>query len=269
MNSTTNYENSNLLYTIIYFNLFIIIIIIILNLQIQNNLNLSLIKNLRKETDEINYLFDELRKETDENVIVNKVQFNKIMENTRDIVLVSTRDGFKYTTYTLPTITFNWIGDKENVACYNYNYGSISVGGGFKNQMPLFKEFKHIKNITFNFITDEESIKVDEITCMSMVSYKTCCTEHEVLFEIINSILEVNTNVILTFNYNIPPSSIIENLKFLENINKIIFVRDDGIYFNSLFTASLIKKSILNLFDNSIHKIDISLNSNGNIIQIQ
>ena len=57
MNSTTNCENSDLLYTIIYFNLLIIIIVMvinsinlkikklqetILNLRIQNNLNLVL-----------------------------------------------------------------------------------------------------------------------------------------------------------------------------------------------------------------------------------
>jgi len=56
-------------------------------------------------------------------------------------------------------------------------------------------------------------------------------------------------------------------LKFLENINKIVFVRDDEIYLNSLFTSNSIRNLVSDKFN--LYDIDISLISNSNIIQIK
>ena len=246
----------------------------IIDLLLQNGRNLKLIDNLRKETDDLKYLLNETRKELLDynNNSLSKFELieNKMTDikfNTHDIMFMATRNGHTYTTFTHNTITFNWNGDKENISISEIEYGNIIIDCcHYKGRTLFFKELKQIKNIIFNFVTNEDASKVDEIIGMSMNGFKSYFTE-SLLFEIINSILEVNKNVELTFNYDIPPRSIIENLKFLENINKIVFVRDDEIYLNSLFTAKLIRKLVSDKFN--LYDTDISFISNSNIIPIK
>jgi hypothetical protein len=243
----------------------------IIDLLLQNGRNLKLIDNLRKETDDLKYLLNETRKEMLDynNNSLSKFELieNKMTDikfNTHDIMSMTTRDGHIYTKF---TITFNWNGDNENISVSEIEYGNnIFDCCHYIGKSLFFKELKQIKNIIFNFVTNEDASKVEETTGMSMNGFKSFFTE-SLLFEIINSILEVNKNVELTFNYDIPPRSIIENLKFLENINKIVFVRDDEIYLNSLFTARLIRKLVSNKFN--LYDTDISFISNSNIIPIK